>query len=133
MSNVTKNNQSVSSLALLPFAFTQCTRRRSYEPFLLVHQAFAVLGVYAMWCYVKDRLAFPGLCVYLSCGTFVVTALQIRSRDTEGSYSEAVEGGRYVTLPNRRRMLMESLGDELVAKDLIDNALAMDESKQVSH
>ena len=38
-----------------------------------------------------------------------------------------------MTLPNRRRMLMESSGDELVAKDLIDNALATDESKQVSH
>ena len=27
---------------------------------------------------------------------------------------------------------MDSLGDELVAKDLIDNALATDESKRVS-
>ena len=54
------------------------------------------------------------------------------SRDTEGSYSVAAEGGRYATLPNRRQTLMESLGDELVAKDLIDNALATDESKRVS-
>ena len=37
-----------------------------------------------------------------------------------------------MTLPNRRRMLMEYLGDELVAKDLIDDALATDESKRVS-
>ena len=28
-----------------------------------------------MWRYVKDELVFPGLCIYISCGTFVVTAL----------------------------------------------------------
>ena len=56
----------------------------------------------------------------------------MRSRDTEGSCSVAAEGGRYATLPSRRRMLMEPLGDELDAKDLIDNALATDESKRVS-
>ena len=54
------------------------------------------------------------------------------SRDTEGSCSVAAEGGRYATLPSRRQMLMESLGDELIAKDLIDNALVTDESKRVS-
>ena len=57
---------------------------------------------------------------------------EMRSRDTKGSCSVAAEGGRYATLPNRRRMLMESLGDGLVAKDLIDNALVTDESKRVS-
>ena len=75
LSSVTKNNQSVSSLIPLSFAFAQCTRRRTYEPFLRAYQACAVLGVYAMWRYVKDKLVFPGLCIYISCGTFVVTAL----------------------------------------------------------
>ena len=36
-----------------------------------------------------------------------------------------------VKSPARRRMLTESLGDELAAKDLIDNALATDEFKWV--
>ena len=56
----------------------------------------------------------------------------MRSRDTEGSCNVAAEGGRYATLSSRRRTLMDSLGDKLVAKDLIDNALATDESKRVS-
>ena len=75
LSSVTKNNQSVSSLILLSFAFAQCTRRCIYEPFLRAHQACAVLGVYAMWRYVKTKLVFPSLCIYISCGIFVVTAL----------------------------------------------------------
>ena len=54
------------------------------------------------------------------------------SRDMEGSCSVTAEGGRYATLSSRRQTLMESLGDKLVAKDLIDNALATDESKRVS-
>ena len=44
----------------------------------------------------------------------------------------AAEGRSYATLLSRRRTLIESLGDELVAKDLIYNALATDESKRVS-
>ena len=56
----------------------------------------------------------------------------MRSRDTESSYSVTAEGGRYATLPNKRRMLMQSLDDKLITKDLIDNTLATDKSKRVS-
>ena len=73
--SATKNNQSVSSLILLSFTFAQSIRRPSYELFLRAHQACAVLRAYAMWRHVKDELAFPGLCIYISYGIFVVTAL----------------------------------------------------------
>ena len=56
----------------------------------------------------------------------------MRSRDIESSYSVTAEGGRYVTLSNKRRMLMQSLDDKLIIKDLIDNTLVTDKSKRVS-
>ena len=71
----TKKKQSVSSLALLSFTFAQTIRRPSYELFLRAHHACAVLRAYAMWRHVKDESAFPGLCIYISYGIFVVTAL----------------------------------------------------------
>ena len=42
------------------------------------------------------------------------------------------KGERYATLSNRRRILIKFLGDKLVIKDLIDNALVTDKSKRVS-
>lgn len=74
----TENNQSVSSLALLFFSFAQCIRRPSYELFLRAHQACAMLCAYSMWRHVTNKLVFPGLCIYISSGIFVViTAFEL--------------------------------------------------------
>ena len=50
----------------------------------------------------------------------------------KGLYSIVAKEGRYITLSNRRQTLIKFLGDELIIKDLINNALIIDKSKRVS-
>lgn len=65
----------VCALAALLLFSPRYFRRPSYELFLRAHQGCAALAAYAMWRHITKRSAFPGICLYVAPGLFLLTTL----------------------------------------------------------
>ncbi|KAH7108732.1 hypothetical protein B0J11DRAFT_602113 [Dendryphion nanum] len=61
----------VSSLGCTVFLFLPLFRRLAYEPFLRIHQAFALLSAYAIWRHLPSTETFPRCYVYISASLFL--------------------------------------------------------------
>lgn len=65
----------VCALAALLLFSPRCFRRPSYELFLRAHQGCAALAAYAIWRHITKRSTFPGICLYIAPGLFLLTTL----------------------------------------------------------
>jgi len=80
-------------LCLLILLSHPLLRRPSYEVFLRMHQALAVLSAYSIWRHLPSNSLFPRMYIYISAGlflsTFVIECVRVLWRNGTFRYGHA--------------------------------------------